>query len=386
MHFIQVFSSTKDLPFLDWVSVLNDRDVFLSPQYLQSLYSTLNKSISFYYAIAYNENKQADLITVFQVLPFVFLKKNQPQTIVSNLKRDKAGRYSSLILVCGNVFAAGEHGFLTSERIDKKSTMHLLKKCTSMVIEKHEKEHSDKNISGILFKEFFQLDTTKSILEKKGFHSFEIDVNMVLPISKNWKSMDDYLASFKAKYRTKANSVFKKSEGLEIRNLTAIEITTYKKDITVLFDNVLSKSPYRFGRMTTECFVSLKENLKEKFCFKAIFDNNQMVGFSSSFLNGTVLEANYVGFDYEANTYKSVYQCLLYDYVLQAITSEVEQLEFGRTSELLKSSLGAVPIPMFLYAKHQSKLKNFVLGNVLKKVSASPYEIRKPFKAEHYLM
>ena len=124
--------------------------------------------------------------------------------------------------------------------------------------------------------------------------------------------------------------------------------------------------------------------MKEKFSFTALFYENQIIGFSTAFLNGSVLEANYVGFDYNLNVSKGIYQRLLYDYVSQAIHNKVMQLQLGRTSELLKSSLGAIPAPMVLYAKHRSKLKNFIMAGVLKTVSASPYELRKPFKSEYY--
>ena len=68
-----------------------------------------------------------------------------------------------------------------------------------------------------------------------------------------------------------------------------------------------------------------------------------MVGFSTSFVNGDVLEANYVGLNYEFNHDKAIYQRLLYDFVEMAINLKSKELHLGRTSETIKSQIGAVP-------------------------------------------
>lgn len=384
-HSFHIFSSAGNIPVEKWNAILNNGDVFLSLEYLKALETTLNTTVCFYYAIVYDKNQKPEAIAVFQIAPFLFLNKSQPKAITSNLVKDSKGRFSSIIMVCGNVFAAGEHGFLTSKGIDPETTMLVLRNCSKEVRIKYDALYPEKRISGTLFKEFFpQTKCATDFLKEKGFLDFEIDVNMILPISSEWKTIEDYFDDVKAKYRTKAKSVFKKSKELEIKSCSPTEILAYKNEINVLFNNVISSSDYMFGVMTADCFAVLKENLKEKFSFTALFYKNQIIGFSTAFLNGNVLEANYVGFDYDLNVSKGIYQRLLYDYISQAIENKVLQIHLGRTSELLKSSLGAVPVPMVLYAKHSSKLKNFIMAGVLKKLSASPYELRKPFKAKYY--
>ena len=79
------------------------------------------------------------------------------------------------------------------------------------------------------------------------------------------------------------------------------------------------------------------------------------------------------------------YSIMLYsDSLSLAIDNNLEVLNYGRTSELLKSSLGAVAIPMKLYAKHTSKITHLLMCSTLKKVSPTPFELRKPFKAVYY--
>ena len=94
------------------------------------------------------------------------------------------------------------------------------------------------------------------------------------------------------------------------------------------------------------------------------------------------MEANYVGMDYQFNQDLAVYQRLLYDYVEQGISKEVTELQFGRTSELLKSSLGAEPTNMTLFARHKATIPNIFMASMLRNVSPSEFELRKPFKSK----
>ena len=108
-------------------------------------------------------------------------------------------------------------------------------------------------------------------------------------------------------------------------------------------------------------FALLKRHLGSQFIFRAVLLEDKLVGFSTSFINQTALEANFVGIDYDQNIKYAIYQRLLYDYVSLAIDNSLEVLNYGRTSELLKSSLGAVAIPMKLYAKHTSKITHLLM-------------------------
>ena len=105
------------------------------------------------------------------------------------------------------------------------------------------------------------------------------------------------------------------------------------------------------------------------------------LGFSTSFINTTSFDANYVGLDYAYNEKFDIYQRILYDYVDEAIKARVTELQFGRTSELIKSAVGALPVDMTIYIKHKRSLSNLILKNVIQSVKPSPFELRKPFKA-----
>lgn len=208
------------------------------------------------------------------------------------------------------------------------------------------------------------------------------DVNMVLKLHEEWNTLEDYLFSMTTKYRTRIKSIYKKSNNLSIKSLSAKEIKENQSEIKTLLENVSKKAEYSYGVINVNAFVLFKENLKEDFILKAVFLNDKIIGFSTSFFYNGQLDANYVGMDYDYNTEYAVYQRLLCDYVAQAIERGAKELHFGRTSELVKSALGAQPINMKLYAKHKSAISNFLLKPVFNFITPSNFELRKPFKAD----
>lgn len=373
------FESIKEIPKAHWNGIISNNHVYLSLNYLKSLEETLYDTIRPIYLLVYNAEKTPIAAGMFQIITFTYKKTSQQNLFIKLFQdcRNEDDSFSIKGLVCGNMFATGEQGFAYSETISKKNALLLLAKTAKQI----QKDARWKDLfKVILFKEFWpESIKNASVLEDYKYRSFQVDVNMVLKLHPSWKTFADYLQSMKAKYRTKANSAFKKSEKLVIRSLSSEEIDEQQTNIQRLFSNVLNKSEYRYGENYPASFAVLKENLGELFSCKGVFLKDELIAFSTAFINSDVLEANYVGIDYKYNTEYAVYERLLYEYVELAIALKVSELHLGRTSELIKSAVGALPVAMTLYARHTSKIKNVLLKMVLENIEPSVFELRTPF-------
>ena len=379
------FQSVKKIPQADWNVLIPKNSVYLSLRYLTALEETLKGTIKPIYVLVYDSEKKPLLAGMFQIATFTYKKTSQQNLFIKLFQdcRNEDDSFSIKGLVCGNMFATGEHGFAYSEKISKPNALEFLAKAAKII-------QKDSRWEGlfkvILFKEFWpQSIANASVLEDYKYRDFQADVNMVLKLHPSWKTFSDYLKSMKAKYRTKAKNAFKKSEKLIIRSLSSEEIMQHQNGIQQLFRNVLDKSGYRYGENYPASFAALKENLGDLFLCKGVFLEGNLIAFSTAFLNGDALEANYVGLDYKYNTEYAVYERLLYDYVEEAIALKVAELHLGRTSELIKSAVGAVPVSMTLYARHTSKIKNVLLKPILENIEPSAFELRRPFAEYLYL-
>lgn len=376
----KIYPSIKEVDKKDWELVADDSNIYLSFPYLEALEQSMKDEMSFSYSISYDGNGKPVLIQYFQIVQFSDKKKEYSSSLIKHLKShfDDEDGFSKEVLVCGNVFSNGENGIKCSTSINPEQ---LIRASTKVAKEVSKRNEHGKKVSMVLFKEFWPASSpVTNHFEEHSYQEFQADVNMVLPIHPLWKNMDDYLSSMKTKYRTRAKGVFKKSNNLTMKSLDADAILKEESRIQELFSNVQDKSEYQMGVISAESFAAMKTSLSENFFLVGAYMKDELVGFSTFFINGEKLEANFVGIDYEHNKTHAIYQSLLYDMVRFAIVFKLKEVQLGRTSELVKSAMGAEPVPMFLYGKHQRKITNVLVKAVLKRITPSQYELRQPFK------
>lgn len=382
---IAVFKSVNDISKADWERVLKDRNVYLSLYYLEAIEESLKDEIMFRYLIFYNEKSLAVAIAAIQFVTFYDKGSQEREALClirTQIKNHLIDSNGVKVLTCGSPFSCGENGFLFTSEITEKEAYRNLSKGLNQ-LQKAEKDNIKAPV--ILLKDFWpESDLADAIMKADGFKDFMIDVNMVMKIDASWKSREDYLQSMVTKFRTKAKSALKKSEILITYDFQEEDIIKHQQEIDKLYLSVVEKSDFNFGALNAGTFVYLKKNLKEKFIVRGYFLESTLVGFSTAFLCDKIMDANYVGINYELNREYAIYQRMLYDYVELAINTECIELRFGRTAEEIKSTIGALPINMKLYVRHKSAVKNSLLRPVVNAITPSSFEQRYPFKAEFY--
>ncbi|WP_405207377.1 hypothetical protein [Aquimarina sp. LLG6339-5] len=380
LHY-SIFQSTNDVPSKDWNSVNNENNLFLTLNYLNTLEQTLSETIGFRYVLFYDQNIPVG-IAVTQLIKFNTedLKFQEfPCRISDAIKNTFMKSMDVRVLVCGNLFSCGEHGFLYAPHISSKEAFESL----SDALREIRKSEKSEKPSFILLKEFWPSSFNQSdYIKRQDFREFSIDVNMVLKIQQDWNSFDDYLDSMKTKFRTRAKKVFKKSADIIVKDFTDQDISTYQTEIDTLYLSVLDKADFKIGKLNAITFKNLKKTLQNSFIFKAYFLEDKLVGFTTSFILNSVVEANHIGIDYKYNKSYDIYQRMLYDYVDLAVSKKVGELRLGRTAEIIKSCVGAKPVEMKLYVRHGNSISNKLLKPLVDFISPSEYEVRNPFKLQ----
>lgn len=380
-----VFNSIKELNQNDWRAVATSKSIYLSLEYLQALEQNLADEITFRFLIFYTKKEKKPVaIAVLQSLKFMdkgLNNKIQVSETRQKIKKHLFNTFELEILTCGTPFACGETGFAFTHEVSEEVAFQNL----SHAVSKLQKEDDALYANVLVLKEFWpeSVDSSNCLIEE-DFHKFEIDVNMVMKIAPEWQSIEDYMASMTTKFRTKVKRAYKKSEPLEIKDLSENEIQNHELEIEKLYLAVLDKSDFKFGALNGKVFLDLKKQLKDQFVLKGYFLEGQMVGFSSAFVFNGVIDANYVGIDYTYNRNFSIYERMLYDYVELAIEKNCTEVRFGRTAEEIKSTVGAEPVNMHLYIKHRNSIKNKLLKPIFCTYEPNKLELRKPFKAAYY--
>src|SRR5687767_1003300 len=194
------FNSVNQIPVDHWNSVLKSSNVFLSLPYLKSLEDSMADQVEFRYIVFYDKQGAPSALASVQIIDFsndIFKKNEVYCKVADKIKNKVLDALDIKMMVCGNVFACGENGFV---HVPSLSTEDAYQNLSDGLYELRKQQKAEKPISVVLLKEFWPATFEYSDhLKSAGFKEFRIDVNMVLKIHKDWKSMDDYMGSMTTK-------------------------------------------------------------------------------------------------------------------------------------------------------------------------------------------
>lgn len=385
------FSTISEVPKETWSSISTEPNLYFDPNYLEALESTNSETIDFHYLVLYRGMTPVAQAIV-QVLDFeVNLSipdasdKEEKGGIWNNLGKKiiDAGRKRPLrMMVCGNVFVTGETSFRV---LEGESQVEAMRAISDAFGELRKEVSEEKKVDAILFKDYAETTPSKGEnLKNYGFHSFQVEPNMVLDMDEGWKTFQDYTASMVAKFRTKAKSAYKKSKDLVQKDLTLEEMDEHLPEMERLYRSVADKADFNMAVMNLKAYAELKRKIGEACTIRTYWLEGKMVSFMTALVNGETLDAHFVGFEYDLNRQYQLYSRILYDYVQIGVEKQVKRINFGRTSNEIKSTLGALPVPLTCYARHRNPLTNQVVSPIFRVIGPKPFEMRTPFKKEFY--
>ncbi len=284
------------------------------------------------------------------------------------------------VIICGNLLVTGTHGYwYAPELVSAHEFAHLL--AEGLQFAAKQVEHSGTKISMILVKDVSVGDQTtvgRHFVDNQ-YIEFEIQPNMVLQLP--FSSFDDYLAAMSTKYRTRAKRAFKKMEGIERRELTALEVQQSSELMFHLYKEVATNAGFNMVDLHPNYMAELHHNMQGKFRVFGYFLGGEMVCYCTTLANGHELEAHFLGYRKEYNAEYQLYLNMLYDMVRVTFESGCNKIVFARTALEIKSSVGAEPEQLLCYLCHQNGLLNKFTSTILDYLKPTEeWQQRHPFK------
>jgi hypothetical protein len=361
-----------------WDGVNNTSNNYLSFSFLSAFEKGMKASMSFRYLIFYNFDNQAVSTVVFQQFSTRTsdLLQNKVASFLAEKIKSTFSEKPLQILVCGNLFASGENGFTHTQLVSKKTVLSLINTAVSENFSDPKKSAP----SFVLIKEFWPSFSDGNLLKENLFFEFEIDVNMVVHFAENYKNMAAYMETMNTKYRSRFTHVYQKSAAVRKFDFSAEQIRKQLPKIEKMYAEVISRVDYNLGVLDTQTFVYLKKYLGDNFVFVGYYLEDEFVGFSAAFLFDAYLDANFIGFENRYKNSHKLYQRMLLDFLELALHKNIREVRLGRTAETIKSSLGAIPVPMKLYARHRSETVSKLMRVLFASLGPSTFELRNPFK------
>ncbi|HZI11852.1 MAG TPA: hypothetical protein VE153_15820 [Myxococcus sp.] len=380
LHF-ELFSSAEALPEADWRAVVDAGHVFLQPAYLRALERSRPERMTFRYAL-FRDAGRPVAVASFQCVDFGmdgFGPNLLPEGaaghsfVRARLKR-VLGRMRVRVLVCGNLFVCGPHGFAHRPELDSRRAWAALADAVGAL------QAREPGLTLVLVKDVAPdaLGATRA-LEGAGLDRVQVEPTMMLTVRPTWRRFEDYLGALTTKYRAHARRYRKQFEGVERRSLEAEEIAALAPRVEALYGAVHERSRLRPSRVSASYFVHLKESLGEAFDFLGYFEGGELLGFNSRLRAGDELESYYLGVDYAHNERRALYFNALLDDVEYGIATGARRIQFGRTSLEAKSAMGAEAVELNLFTRHREPVL-YPLARSLLPLVQPKWTARHPFK------
>jgi hypothetical protein len=366
-------------------------DVFFNKNFLNLIEKCKNIKVQMRYCVIYENKVPIGFlycqITDFNAGVFGELVKNENSDRSSNTLKlfEKyliKNRHENLLrlFTCGNNLVSGEHGFCFINSITEKIKHQLLLQTIDLISKEETKAGM---ISAVLIKDFEEHLKPKQLFKTFKYEVFTVEPNLILEFPKKVDTLDEYVQLFSKKYRNRAKTIQKKFLEIDVKELNINEIKTYETEIYSLYLQVFKRAKFKLLQLPNNYFSECKLIFKEQFKVYGFFKNNKLIAFNSSFiLKDNVLEAHYIGINYELNKEYELYQNTLCNIVTLAISQNKKSINFGRTAAEIKTTIGAKPKELYCYIKAQNTISKLVQKSLIKFLKPDEWIPRNPFKED----
>ncbi|MDN3676267.1 8-amino-7-oxononanoate synthase [Flavobacterium paronense] len=374
-----IYTSIAQLPD-SWDEVAHE-NAFLQAPYLKVLEDSAPTNMQCFY-IGIFENNVHIGVALAQYLNLNKLESfgDRDKCLKTYARNFVFRNFGSHALFLGNNMITGQNGYAFNKEIDAKTIGELLCKCADEITLYFKKQNVTIHI--VSFKDFYQECARE--LKRTSFsemYEFNTQPNMIFELRPQWKTNDDYVASFSKKYRDQYKRAHKKFEGIETRELSLDAIISQEPRIYELYHHVAKNAPFNTFFLAKNHFSSFKKQCGERFILVGYFLNTELVGFHTLLLNGNTLETYFLGYDEQIQKEKMLYLNMLYNMNKFGIEKQFKKIIFGRTALEIKSSIGAQPVVMSGFIYHNNKLINTYFDKIFPRLEPTlVWQQRHPFK------
>lgn len=376
---IKIFTTVNQLP-QNWDEVASINH-FLQTPYLQVLEDSAPTNMQcFFIGIFENENLIGTSLAQYLDINKLESFGERDNCFKTSIRNFIFRNFASHTLFLGNNMITGQNGYAFSKEISLKDISELMIQCANELVSYFKKKGIKMHI--ISFKDFYE-DCSVEFKKHDFSHLYEFNTqpNMIFNLLPEWKTKEDYIASFTKKYRDQYKRAHKKFDGIEVKELSLEEVISNEDRIYELYHYVAKNAPFNTFFLAKNHFSTFKKQCSETFRIYGYFLNDKLVGFHSILQNCEVLETYFLGYDDEIQKENMLYLNMLYNMTEFGIENQFKKIIFGRTALEIKSSIGAKPVIMSGFIYHSNKLVDKFLPRIFKKLEPDvEWQQRHPFK------
>ena len=372
------FALADSIDYLDqghWQQVTGHNSLFVSPRYLRVLEEAGPENLRQCYALIFQEKQPVAAIAA------------QSVTVSASRLRRKASSNGHLdlleekMLVCGNLLSWGMHGISFAPNVDHQPLWPAVAEAIYR-LRRVDKLFGD--TAFVMVKDIpDEYAAGATALSRFSYRELETEPNMVLDISPQWKTYDDYLASLNSKYRKQSKQIEKEvaAAGCTVEEIRTGEIARHAEQLHALYLQTHKNARLRLVTLPVAFLPALAKTLGDDMRFTVLKKDGAFLGFVTTVKDGDTAVGYYIGFDRKSNAEFPIYFRLLQSVIGHAMSLGCKRLSLGRTALEPKARHGARPDPMRIWIRHRIPMMNVIVRGLLHTIDdhEDPPQ-RNPFK------
>jgi hypothetical protein len=376
------FALADSIDYLDadqWTTVTANNSLFLSPRYLRVLEQAGPDNLRQRYALIFRGRQPVAAVAAQSVTVSLSRVSPKPRTGRTAAPLEKI---QEKLFVCGNLLSWGMHGIAFAPNEDNAQLWPAVAEAIYR-LRRADKLFGDTDL--IMVKDITDAHAAgATTLSRFSYRELETEPNMMLDVSPNWRTYEDYLASLTSRYRKQAKDIAKEvtTAGCQVELLNGpAEVIRHADAMHALYLQTHHNARVRLVTLSPNFLPTLATQLGDDLRCTILRRDDELLGFVTTVRDGETAVGYYIGFDRKANTEAPIYFRLLQSVVDDAIQFGCRSLSLGRTALEPKARLGARPDPFRIWIRHRIPLLNVLVRGLLHTISHhdEPPE-RNPFK------
>ena len=353
-----IVDKIKDIPEAEWDRLFG-AGLIEGYGYHQTLQESHLKEFSFYYLLARRNNTLVAIIPFFTTdFSFTTIIQGSLQKFITAIQ-NKFSRFLKMkILFVGNPTCEEFYlGIAQGEDLN-------------MILEGALKELSRfckrEKIGTLLFYNLTAAYTLMArYLAKKGFSIMASFPNTMLEIKSD--SLESYINSLSKSTRKGLRRKLRDSaQAVELKTEVRDDISDVQGRIYELYRNNLIDGEIYFEILTPEFFRDICHNTKGTTKFFLTYAKDKIVAFSLVLIKGEHMIEKFVGFDAEVSHRYNLYYTTFVHNIDYCIKNGLRFYQMGITDYEPKVRLGSRLIPLYVYVRFLSPLRNLFSGLLVK--------------------
>jgi hypothetical protein len=346
---LQVYRDIDAIAAAEWDSLLGPDDLQMSHRFVRLCQQSGVEDADYWHLLVYERDQLCAVASLSRMsVRLDLLSTGLTRALIRTVRRLRPGFLEVPVLFCGLPVSFGQPCVKLAAWADAGAVWRAI----AAVME----DVAEATATPLLCLKEFDLEAAARV-EPACDHGFFCALSLPscsLPL--RWDSFPAYIGALTAGYRRQVRATLRAREagGLQVRYLD--HFREEGGTIFALYEQVIRRAPFRLETLNRAFIDRLDSDLGLQSRAILVEHGGQPLAAAVMLFAPTLATFLLAGIDYAAPRDWQVYPNLVLEVVAEAIRSGASRLEMGQTSYALKSRLGAVEAPRFLYLRYRHPL------------------------------